>query len=236
MGGLVVEQVQVGKLMGNPQQKNLFTTHQGKHRPLVSKNQATALTQPEIQQIQALRRGEEQAFDALFRAWYAPLTRFACSFTDGDQEEAEELVQDTFVRLWTQRNTLEVQHSIKAYLYRMVQNAALNRMRSQKVHTRFTEYQARQMEHAYEPPNEDPEMGKRIAGALDALPPQSRQVFELSRFESLKYREIAEYLGISIKTVETHMGKALRILRQELAEYLGVIIILTLLKQATGYF
>lgn len=173
---------------------------------------------------QTLRLSDEKAFDALFRAWYAPLVRYAFSFTEGDQDEAEELVQNAFAKLWAQRDTLEFQHSVKAYLYRMVHNQALNRLRANKIHERYTQHQTRQMAQEHEPAQDDPELQQRLRKVLDALPVQCRNVFELSRFESLKYREIAEQLGISIKTVETHMGKALRILRHELAEYLTLVL------------
>lgn len=177
---------------------------------------------------QGIRIGDETAFDALFRAWYTPLVRYAYRFTEGDQDEAEELVQEAFVKLWKQRDSLDLQHSVKAYLYRMVHNQALNRLRTQRIHERYTQHQTRQMAQEYESPKDDPELQQRYRKVLDALPDQCRHVFELSRFEALKYREIAEQLGISIKTVETHMGKALRILRQELAEYLTIV--LTLIK------
>lgn len=177
--------------------------------------------------VQALRRGDEKAFDALFRAWYTPLVRYAHSFADGDFDAAEDLVQESFAKLWTQRTTLDFQYSLKAYLYRMVHNQALNRLRAQRTHERFAGHQLRQMVNEHEAPKDDPELQERIEIALNALPAQCRQVFGLSRFEELKYREIAEQLGISIKTVETHMGKALRILRLELAEYLTVILLLT---------
>lgn len=178
----------------------------------------------EQQLAQALQLSDEKAFDALFRAWYSPLVRYALSFTEGDQDEAEELVQEAFVKLWSQRSTLEFQSSVKAYLYRMVHNQALNRLRSQRIHERYTQHQTRQMEHEMEAPKDDPELASRFRKVLEALPAQCRHVFELSRFESLKYREIAEQLGISVKTVETHMGKALRILRVELADYLTLIL------------
>ena len=109
----------------------------------------------------------------------------------------------------------------------MVHNQALNRLRAQRIHERFANHQLRQMANEYEAPKDDPELQKRVQDALNTLPEQCRQVFGLSRFEALKYREIAEQLGISIKTVETHMGKALRILRMELAEYLTLILLLT---------
>ncbi|MFN0216805.1 MAG: RNA polymerase sigma-70 factor [Saprospiraceae bacterium] len=180
----------------------------------------------EQQLTQALRSNDEKAFDTMFRAWYAPLVRYAFSFTEGDQDEAEELVQDAFVKLWGQRDKLEFQNSVKAYLYRMVHNQALNRLRAHRIHDRYTQHQARQMAHEYEPPQDNPELQERFRKVLDALPAQCRHVFELSRFESLKYREIAEHLDISIKTVETHMGKALRILRVELAEYMTLFLTL----------
>lgn len=181
----------------------------------------------EEQQIaQALSTGDEKAFDALFRAWYTPLVRYAYSFTEGDLDEAEELVQDAFVKLWGQRAALEFKTSVKAYLYRMVHNQALNRLRAQRIHERYTQHQARHMANEYELPKDDPELQLRIRQVLDKLPEQCRLVFEMSRFETLKYREIADQLNISIKTVETHMGKALRILRGELAEYLSLLLTL----------
>lgn len=170
----------------------------------------------------ALRQGDETAFDYLFRALYAPLVRYTTGLTDGDPDEAEDLVQQAFVRLWDQRATLDVQHSLKAYLYRTVHNAALNRLRAARTRDRYTDHQTRQMEDQYTPAASESgsELQQRLKAALDKLPPQCRQVFELSRFEELKYREIAEHLGISIKTVETQMGKALRLLRHELVDYL----------------
>ena len=168
----------------------------------------------------------EKAFDALFREWYSPLVRYAFTFTDGDLDEAEELVQETFAKFWTQRETLDFQHSVKAYLYRMVHNLALNRLRTQRTQERYVIHQTRQMANEYEAPKDDPELQNRFRKVLKTLPAQCRNVFELSRFEDLKYREIAAQLGISIKTVETHMGKALRIMRQELAEYLTLVLLL----------
>lgn len=181
------------------------------------------LTTEDQPRVQALRQGDEKAFDALFRAWYTPLVRYAHSFTEGDLDEAEDLVQEAFAKVWIQRESLDFQYSLKAYLYRMVHNQALNRLRSQRTHERYTTHQTRHMANEYEAPQDNPEFQKRIQEVLHGLPAQCRQVFNLSRFEELKYREIAEHLGISIKTVETHMGKALRILRVELAEYLTLI-------------
>lgn len=177
--------------------------------------------QDENNLAQALRRGETAAFDAVFRQWYAPLCRYACRLADGDMDEAEDLVQQTFVKLWEYRGRLDVSWSLKAYLYKTVHNACLNRLRAGKVRSKYLDYNAQQLNDMYTPPDDtSPELLERFQRAMEALPPQCRHIFELSRFETLKYREIADQLGISIKTVETQMGKALRLMRTQLADYL----------------
>jgi RNA polymerase sigma-70 factor (ECF subfamily) len=176
-------------------------------------------------QVAALRRGDEAAFDVIFRRWYEPLCGYASRLTDGDMDEAEDLVQQVFVKLWEQRERLNIAWSLKAYLFKTVHNAALNRLRAANTRFKYLEVNASQLENANVPPDDTAsELNERLQKALDLLPPQCRLVFELSRFEELKYREIADQLGISIKTVETQMGKALRILRLQLADYLVTIL------------
>lgn len=177
--------------------------------------------------LQAIQQGDESAFDALFRRYYEPLCHYAASLTDGDLDEAEDLVQQSFVKLWEQRATFEVQWSVKAYLYKMVHNRCLNRIRDAQTREKYKVYNAAQLEKGYEnDPGAASELNERILQALDTLPTECRRIFELSRFEELKYREIADQLGISIKTVETQMGKALRLMRTELADYLITLIAL----------
>ncbi len=171
--------------------------------------------------IEALREGDRNTFDALFRAYYEPLCNYACAMTHGDMDEAEDIVQDRFFKIWEKRAELTIQYSIKAYLYKMVYNACLNRVRDEKTRTKYKVHNATFLE-------ENPvlqldltsEVQTNVQKAIAALPTQCRHVFELNRFEDLKYREIAEQLGISIKTVENHIGKALRLLREQLSEYL----------------
>lgn len=175
--------------------------------------------------LQAIRHGDTTAFDTLFRTYYEPLCHYAGSLTDGDLDEAEDLVQQTFVKLWEQRTAFEVQWSVKAYLYKMVHNRCLNRLRDARTRDKYKAYNAEQLEQGHEhDPGAASELNDRILQALTALPPECRRIFELSRFEELKYREIADQLGISIKTVETQMGKALRLMRTELADYLVTLI------------
>lgn len=171
---------------------------------------------------------DEATFDEWFRQWYAPLVRYACSMTDGDVEEAEDIVQQVFAKLWEQRASVDVQFSIKAYLYKMVHNRALNRIRHHQTRQHYNDHQMRVLADARQEPSEqtEHELQAQYKKVLQELPLQCRQVFELSRFEELKYREIADQLGISVKTVETHIGKALKILRRELSEYLTIFLIL----------
>ncbi len=175
--------------------------------------------------LAAFQKGDQQAFDALFRTWYAPLCRYAARLLDGDMDDAEDVVQQTFIKLWEQRETLPIQFSVKAYLYKMVHNRSLNRLRDAQTRRRHSEISV-SFGNDMAPPVEVSDLQTRLHAALEQLPTECRRIFELSRFEELKYREIADQLNISIKTVETQMGKALRIMRVHLAEYLSLILCL----------
>lgn len=179
----------------------------------------------QLTQTAALRSGDEAAFEAVFRLWYEPLCGYASRLTDGDLDEAEDLVQQVFVKLWERREQLDIVWSLKSYLYKTVHNAALNRLRAAKTRSKYLDYNAEHLEQQHTPHEfAAGELAERLQKALGKLPPQCRHIFELSRFEELKYREIADQLGISIKTVETQMGKALRLLRFQLAEYLVTLL------------
>jgi RNA polymerase sigma-70 factor (ECF subfamily) len=175
--------------------------------------------------LAAMQQGEQSAFDTLFRVYYAPLCRYACTLTDGNLDDAEDIVQQVFIKFWDQRALMEIQWSVKAYLYKMVYNRCLNRIRDARTQLKYKIYNAQQLEQGHEPsPDGAQELNERLQKALLALPTECRRIFELSRFETLKYREIADQLGISIKTVEAQMGKALRVLRVELSDYLVTLL------------
>jgi RNA polymerase sigma-70 factor (ECF subfamily) len=193
--------------------------------------------QDENKLVQALQQGTEAAFEVVFRRWYEPLCHYACRLTDGDMDEAEDIVQQAFVKLWESRAKLHVHWSLKAYLYKTVHNACLNRLRSQQVKSKYLDFTAQQPDAMQTMPDDTaPELRERFQHALDTLPPQCRHIFELSRFEALKYREIADQLGISIKTVETQMGKALRVLRIQLADYLVTFLGMLSIWKCFAYF
>ena len=136
---------------------------------------------------------------------------------------AEEIVQDVMLELWKRRESLDPDTSPQAYLFQSTRNRSLNHLRHERVERQGEPRAARA--EAVDAPAQSLLIEKEIHAALRRtvanLPERCREVFELSRTHGLKYSEIAETLGISIKTVEAQMGKALRILREDLAPWLG---------------
>ena len=177
---------------------------------------------------QSISVGDELAYEALFKSHFAELTLYAMRFVM-NMESAEEVVQDIFFNLWTKRDTLNISVSIKSYLYRTVKNTCLNIIKHQKIEDKYREHFSRELQT--DELNADnwmveSELSDKITKAIEQLPPERKKVFILSRFEELKYREIAEKLNISIKTVENQMGKALKFLRNELKDYIPLLIFL----------
>ena len=171
-------------------------------------------------QLAALRRGDEAAFDAIFRAYYARLVRMSEGML-GERAPAEEIAQDVMLELWRRRETLVVETSLQAYLFRAARNRTLNHLRHEKVVNRGSVYAAPEM--SIQPKGDedlrDREIDAALKTAMNSLPPRCREVFELSRVQGLKYAEIATALNISIKTVEAQMGKALRIIRERMSDF-----------------
>jgi RNA polymerase sigma-70 factor, ECF subfamily len=167
---------------------------------------------------------ESDQFEFVFKTHFKGLHAYAYTILH-DVSQAEEIVQEVFYKLWEKRTQLDIHSSLKAYLYRSVHNESLNHLKHQKVIAEHKWY-TMQVQKEYAEEN-DPEirLGTRdledkIRLALNELPEQCRTIFQLSRFESMKYQEIAGQLGLSVKTVENQMGKALKRLRLKLAEYL----------------
>lgn len=182
----------------------------------------------EQQQIEALVAGDITAFEMIFRTYYQPLCNYAYTFLQ-DKEEAEEIVQGTFLSVWEKRDNLTIRTAVKPYLYAMVRNACLNVIKHQKIKQKHAVEEialASQGHDSVAHAVASSELELRIHEAMEKLPEQCRLVFKLSRFEELKYAEIAEQLEISVKTVENHMGKALKIMREQLKDYLPLLIVL----------
>lgn len=146
-----------------------------------------------------------------------------------DLDEAEEIVQEVFCNFWNKKNTLEISGSLEAYLYRAVRNTCINHLKHLKVKNQFAVAHVRELqqgENRYHDRLEELELQHKIDDCINRLPPERQRIFRLSRFEQMKYQNIAEHLGISVKTVEAQMGKALKFLRENLSEYLPVIFLL----------
>ena len=169
------------------------------------------------------------AFDALVRAHYGRLCNFVYRFV-GSRDVAEDIVQDVFVRLWQNREAFDIKDPLP-YLYQSVRNRAVSHRRQTVVRKRWREQtesvaQERRAASSAASEAEVGELADAVARAVDALPERCRLVFTMSREQDLSYAEIARVLGISVKTVETQMGRALKSLRARLAWYLPLAVAL----------
>lgn len=181
------------------------------------------------QLITTLQAGDIAAFEMIFKNFYQPLCNYAYSFVQ-DKDEAEEIVQATFMSVWEKKENLSIHTGVKPYLYAMVRNASLNVLKHEKVKQQHATVEMQVAERSTDSVARTvmaSELEERIMKAMTRLPEQCRLVFKLSRFEELKYAEIAEQLNISVKTVENQMGKALKIMREQLKDYLPLLIALT---------
>lgn len=166
----------------------------------------------------------DQTFQLLFRKYYANLLFYATRIVG--EEEAEDVVQDVFVELWKRQETLVVGDQIQAFLYRAVYTRALNVLKHQDIKEGYEaavlDIHRKRVEF-YQPDSnevvkriEDKELRRQLAAAINELPDKCKVVFRLSYLHDLKNKEIADTLGISLRTVEAHIYKALKILRGRL--------------------
>ena len=167
-----------------------------------------------------IRQGDIGQFESLFRSSYVSLVRYAKTLIK-DHDTAEEIVQDLFFRLWKDKEKINIESSLNGYLFRSVHNKCLHYIEHNKVVDRHAEEMLNRQPEKQESPADIlqyKELQNRIARILEKLPERCGQIFYMSRFEGLKYTEIAEKLSVSIKTVESNMGRALKEFRKELTE------------------
>jgi RNA polymerase sigma-70 factor, ECF subfamily len=166
------------------------------------------------------QNGDEKAFQVLFRKYYPALCHFACQFLN-DIDFAEEVVQEVFVRIWEKRMVLNVETSVKHYLFRSVRNHCFNQLQHEKIKKQYANKVLRSMYQEIDTEQYfiDTDIVQRIEKAIESLPPRRKEIFKLSREQGMKYKEIAECMGISVKTVEVQMGLALKYLRVELKDF-----------------
>jgi RNA polymerase sigma-70 factor (ECF subfamily) len=156
---------------------------------------------------------ERSAFDTLFRKYYTRLCRFSCAFCLS-QEDAEESIQEMFIHLWEKAPVINVDTSVKAYLYTSARNHTLNLMTGQRTELRYrSEYSELASDDGHDERLSDTEISELIGQGVKVLPEKCREIFILCKQEGLTYEEIATWLNVSEKTVENQMGIALHKLR-----------------------
>ena len=167
----------------------------------------------------AIQRKDEQAFEQYYKEHYRMLFLAACGYLK-DASVAEEIVNDVFLKLWQSAGTIQIDSSLKAYIYRAVINRSLNEINKTKRDLlNQKEFSHRPEDRVEIKAMEDNELKISLYKAVDQLPEQCRKVFRMSRFEGLKQQEIADRLNISIKTVKNHITHALKQLSKVLADW-----------------
>lgn len=168
-----------------------------------------------------IRQGDLKVFESLFRSSFASLVRYARVLIK-DQDTAEEIVQDLFVKIWQERKNLAVTSSLNGYLFRSVHNRCIHHIEHLKVRDKYSEEISKLQPELMESPADQlqyAELQNKIARIIEKLPERCGRIFLMNRFEGLKYSEIAEKLSVSVKTVEANMGRALKEFRKELSDY-----------------
>jgi RNA polymerase sigma-70 factor (ECF subfamily) len=160
-------------------------------------------------------------FEQLFRELFKPLSNFALKYV-GDWDEAKGLVHEVFIAVWEKFDSLPTDTQYRSYLYTAVRNRCLNYIRDKKPNISFERLPENKLIEV-QTPLETSELEREIEMAIQSLPEKCRMVFELNRLEGLKYAQIAEKMGISVKTVEAQMSKALGIMRKHLSEFLTLL-------------
>lgn len=184
-------------------------------------------------QVYDISKDKEKDFEAVFKTHFKSLQAYALTIIR-DAVMAEEMVQNVFVRLWEKSEQIEIRESVSGYLYRSVYHECLNYLKHLKVRDAYEAYAVYSMETTSSSNGaqhtEHKELQERLEVALRELPEKCRTIFQMSRFEELKYQEIADRLSIPVKMVENQMGKALKLLRVQLVDYLPITLILFLIQ------
>lgn len=178
------------------------------------------MQETEQQIIDGIRKGNKECFQHVFDTYYGKLCDFAFTILR-DVDEAEDAVQSMFLKIWEKREVLIITHMLKSYLYRAIHNYCLNQLEHREIKKKHLQFNMYQSSNDIQQPEIFPmELEKNIQSAISKLPEQCGIIFKMSRYEELKYAEIAQRLGISVNTVENQISKALKILRTQLSHML----------------
>lgn len=174
--------------------------------------------------FEKIKKGDKKSFEVLFRDLYPALCAFARKLLN-DMDSAEEVVQDVFFTIWKKRQEINVEHDLVSYIYTSVRNRCLAYLKRIKIRAEYAKYVLSEYEMEQFTVEDElrlQELEALVEKTLKALPLRTRKIFELSRFDGLKYQEIAVQLSISVKTVEVNISKALKVFRKNLKEYIPI--------------
>lgn len=178
--------------------------------------------------LEKLKNDDQSAFTIIFTKYYEDLVRFSFGYTR-DSDASEEIIQEVFLKLWENRKALMIHSSLKSFLLKTVQNRSIDSLR----HVSIThKYASIVLEHPLLAENDTEnyilhsELEANFKHAMDIIPAEYAEAFRMSRMETLNYQEIAQKLDISVRTVEVRISKALKLLRDELKDYLVLVLIL----------
>ncbi len=169
---------------------------------------------------------DKKTFELLFKEYFPYLCSFANKYVD-DMDECKDIVHNVFLNLWNRKSTLHTETSLKSYLFTSVHNRCLNFIRDRKKIVRHELPLSEEALYEYLDSSdylEQTELEKKIKSIIDSLPEKTREIFLLNRFEGKKYAEIAELKGVTVKAIEAQMTKALKTMRENLKDYLGILL------------
>lgn len=178
--------------------------------------------------LEKLKNDDQSAFTIIFTKYYPDLVRFSYSFTR-NSDASEEIVQEVFLKFWENRNSLVIHNSLKSFLLKTVQNRSIDCLRHENI---TNKYASIVLEHPLLSENDTEnyilhsELEANFNHAMGKIPLQYSEAFRMSRIETLSYQEIAQKLGISVRTVEVRISKALSLLREELKDFLIFVLLL----------
>ena len=178
--------------------------------------------------IERIKKGEKQAFELVFREYYKPLWNLALGLLKSE-ELAEEYTQEVFIKLWEMRASLKDDLKLLPYLLTTVRNKCFNHLKRIQVEQKYLNhtqksYQDQILNYTYN--DVEDELIDKMYDVINEMPDKCKQVFQLSRFQNMSHKQIADHLDISTKTVENHITKAMKLLRESLLEILIFFILL----------
>lgn len=181
--------------------------------------------------IADIQKGDEAAFERLFRTYYFDLSRFVWRYVES-KAIAEGIVQEVYANIWENREQWQPVNSLKLYLYQSVKHQALDYLKHEKVRDKYDpKWMAAKKENTtldFRDSRREQQIREAIHKEIEALPPRSKMTYKLHRYDGLTYKEIAEVMDVSVKTVESQMTRTLKRLRKRLSYLLPFLLVAVL--------